>query len=356
MRRLLLLLAVLTCSALPATAQPIRVEAIGFGTVTSASDRDAARRRAVADALLAAALVAGADVAGHTSTSRGIVTSDVAMVRTVGRVLDHRILDETLSGQVWRVRISALVGEGTGPLCPIRTLLVTAYAPQIHVDPHGPPWSGELAGLIAQRMVEGLARHPAVQLSRVTDRAMPRTSRNGEGFDYEVLTRGSVRLAGGGHGFTPVIRLRMAGPSVLELDLELHLTAGDGTTGVQRHVRRVRLPGASPLGGLAVLVQPGREALAAALTEGADRALAALLDAKGCEPVTARLTSAGEVQVGRANGLTPGSLAFTADGGSTQMLEIVHLTARSARLRPLDPTVPATALAGRPVRFIETGR
>ena len=55
MRRLLLLLAVLTCSALPATAQPIRVEAIGFGTVTSASDRDAARRRAVADALLAAA-------------------------------------------------------------------------------------------------------------------------------------------------------------------------------------------------------------------------------------------------------------------------------------------------------------
>ncbi|MCE6961942.1 flagellar assembly protein T N-terminal domain-containing protein [Cereibacter sphaeroides] len=359
MRWLALLLAL--ALGAPATAeQPIRVEAVGFGTLTSTADRDAARRRAVADALLAAALAGGAEVSGHSATNRGIVTSDVAVVRTVGRILEHQILAEDLSGSVWRVRISAVVGEGTGPLCPIRTLIVTAYAPEVQVDPHAPEWSGELAGTIARRLVEGLARHPAVSLARVTDRDMPRRSRAGDAFDYQVLTQGTLRLPGNGHGFTPVIRLRrIAGPK-LELDLELRLAASDGTVAVQRFVRRIRLPAPSLLGGLAVLAQPQREAMAAALLDGADRALAALLDREGCEPVSARLATAGgllEVPVGRANGLTPGSLAFTADTlGSTRILEVAELRSASARLRPLDPTVGIAQLAGRRVQFVETGR
>lgn len=113
--------------------------------VAGPGDRDAARRRAVSDALLAAALAAGADVSGHTAVNRGIVTSDVAIVRSVGRILRHRILSETLSGATWRVRIEALVGEGPGPLCPVRTLIVTAYPATLAVDPHAPAWSGELA-------------------------------------------------------------------------------------------------------------------------------------------------------------------------------------------------------------------
>lgn len=360
MRRLVLILALLLVPAAALADRPaIRVEAVGFGTVTGAGDRDAARRRAVADALLAAALAGGADVSGRTATNRGIVTSDVAIVRTVGRILSHRILSESFSGQVWRVRIEALVGDGPGPLCPIRTLVVTAYAPRVEVDPHAPEWSGELADTIARRLVQRLARHPAVSLAGVTDRPVPRTSRRGEAFDYDVLTRGSVRLPGNGHGFVPTIRLtRTAGPK-LELELELKLVGADGTSSLQHFIRRVPLPRPSLAGGLSVLVQPQREALAAALLDGSDRALDALFDRAGCEPVSARLSSAGgllEVPVGRANGLTQGSLAFTADGGSTQILEVVELRGSSARLRPLDPTLGPSHFAGRRVQFVETGR
>ncbi|MGP3697155.1 flagellar assembly protein T N-terminal domain-containing protein [Rhodobacter sp. NSM] len=361
MRRFLLILALLLAPASAmAEGTAIRVEAVGYGTATGPGDRDAARRRAVADALLAAALAGGADVSGHTATSLGVVTSDVAIVRTVGRIIEHRILSEDFSGQVWRVRIEALVGEGPGALCPVRTLVVTAYAPRVEVDPHAPAWSGELAATIAKRLVQRLARHPAVSLAGVTDRPLPRASRTGEAFDYEVLTRGSVRLPGNGHGFAPVIRLtRTAGPR-LDLELELRLVSGDGTSALQHYIRRVPLPRPSVLGNLSVLAQPQREALAAALLEGADRALDALFDRAGCEPVSARLTPVRggllEVPVGRANGLTQGSLAFTADTGSTQILEVVELRNGSARLRPLDPTLAAPHFAGRRVQFVETGR
>ncbi|EGJ21485.1 hypothetical protein RSWS8N_05365 [Cereibacter sphaeroides WS8N] len=360
MKRLLLLLTLLLAPlAASADSPAVRVEAEGFAMVAGPGDRDAARRRAVSDALLAAALAAGADVSGHTAVNRGIVTSDVAIVRSVGRILRHRILSETLSGATWRVRIEALVGEGPGPLCPVRTLIVTAYPATLAVDPHAPAWSGELARTIAERLVERLALHPAASLSRVAERRPTRLGRGGEAFDYQSLTQGSVRLPANGHGFLPTIRLRrVAGPR-LELALELKLVAADGTASVQQFVRRVPLPRPSLLGDLSVLVQPQREALASALLDGSDRALDALFDRAGCEPASARLVAAGgllEVPVGQANGLTPGSLAFTADGGSTEILEIVALRSGSARLRPLDPTRPPAAFAGRRVQFVETGR
>ena len=48
------------------------------------------------------------------------------------------------------------------------------------------------------------------------------------------------------------------------------------------------------------------------------------------------------------------TIAFTADLDTTStLLEIVELSANRAVLRPLDPGLSPTALAGRPVRFIE---
>ena len=74
--------------------------------------------------------------------------------------------------------------------------------------------------------------------------------------------------------------------------------------------------------------------------------------------MVARLALSGgviTVPVGRANGLTAGSIAFTADAdASTQLLEVVDLSNRSARLRPLDPTLSPRSFAGRPVRFVQT--
>jgi hypothetical protein len=121
----------------------------------------------------------------------------------------------------------------------------------------------------------------------------------------------------------------------------------------------VKLPGVSPFGRAAAAFAPDRRQLAAQLTAGVEAEMDALLDIETCKPVTAHLAvSSGKVTagVGRNQGLTRGSIAFTADADhSTEMLEVVELGADRVVLRPLDPGRPAQAFAGRPVRFVETG-
>lgn len=358
------LLVALLLAAWPAAAvEGLRVQATGFAIQSGAEDAASAKRRAVADALLQAALSGGAAVTGHTAVDRSVVTADLLIVRPVGRVLQHSVLALDRNGDTWTATVDALVGLGPVGVCDDRrNLVVTVYAPVISVAPEAPAWTGPLAVEVTKALVRRLEAHPATELVRVTDRAMPRGDKGREATDYVALTRGSVRMKEGDHAFMPVIEIDVGGRGQrpeLAMDLTMVLIGGNGEE-VRQSVRRsVTLPGVSPLGRLALAVEPDRRQLAARLTEGLEEEMDALLDVETCKPAMANLKVSGgtiSAPVGRRQGLSRGSIAFTADRDhSTEMLEVVELGAERVVLRPLDPNRPARDFTGRPVRFLEAG-
>jgi|GEM_PF-1138122 len=362
LRALLVALLMLAAPSLRA-AEGVVVQATGFAIQSGADDAASAKRRAVADALLQAALSGGASVQGHTVMDKSVITADLLIVRPVGRVMQHRVLSLTQTGGTWTATIEAVVGQGVSGECTRRrNLLVNVYAPVIRVKPDAPAWAEPLAVEVTKTMVRRLEAHPATKLVRVTDRAFPRTSKADEAFDYEVLTRGSVRMDEGEVGFIPVVIMDVGGTGVrpdLVMDVEMVLIAADGKESRQTLRRSVKLSGFSPLGRMVAGLEPDRRQLAAQLTQDIEGAFDQLLDIETCKPVVANLAVAGGkiiAPVGRNHGLTRGSIAFTADAdSSTEMLEIVEVGAKQAVLRPLDPGRGAKAFAGRPVRFVETG-
>lgn len=351
------LAALMPAAAVAQSAPRGWIEVTGSAQVAGPADRDAARRRALADALLAAALAGGADVRGHSVMSNTRMTSDLLVVRPVGRVLAHRIVAESLDAGLWRVRIHAQVGAPASGACPDRRrLFVTAYPPRVAVPPQAPAWAEAVAATLALHLVETAARHPGVADLARAER-LPSGDPARDRADYRVLTRGTVRTPAGGHGLH--LELEIA-PVDGQLALTLHLRL-DGPAGeriAETHRAAVRLPGPSLLGRAAALAQPDREALARALTAGALPALDALFARAACQPVQARLALAGgrlRVAAGRAHGLSRTSLAFTAETDRTlEMFELVSLEDRSATLAPLDPTRPLAAFDGRAVRFLDT--
>lgn len=362
MRWLLVALALL-CAAPLHAAEGMWIEAQGFAIQSGAEDAASAKRRAVADALLMAALSGGANVQGHTAMDKSVITADMLIVRPVGRVLEHRVVSMQKNGDTWNVVLQAFVGLGPQGDCQSRrNLIVTAYAPQIRVSPNAPAWTEPLAQEVANELIEQLDRHRATELVRVTHRGIPTQSTTREALDYETITRGSVRMTEGEHGFIPIIDIDVGGMGAspeLTLDLEMVLIGAAGEETRQHVTRTVHLPGVSPLGQLARLAQPNRRQMAAKLTQGLNDEMTALLNVETCKPVLAHLDVAGgriTAPVGRRQGLTRGAIAFTADADySTEMLEVVSLSANSVTLKPLDPDSASRSFAGRPVRFMESG-
>ena len=337
------------------------IEVAGHAAISGQSDQDSARRRALADAIFNAALAGGVDVRGHTAVHNSVVTSDLAIVRVLGRVLDHQIIAQSQANGLWTVTIRARVGMGGDPYCQSpRRLMVSAYAPVIEVSPHAPAWAGELAQQVAADLILQLDRHPSTDIVRITDRTLPAASLRSEALDYTTITQGSVRLQPGEMGFVPVLRLgstgNLAGPGVV-LEAELQLHSPDG--GVYRQVfsREASLGKPRLAGRLGELTRRDRQAMAKALTSGLKETFTRLLDTKACSPLTATLAANGKtlhVPIGRNHGLSRAALAFTSDRDhSTELLEVVDLGATSATLRPLDPGVPVSSLSGRPVRFVD---
>lgn len=362
--RLIVLLAIIAAAFIGKgnAATSAWVEVTGHAAIAGEADRDSARRRALADALFNAALAGGADVRGHTAISSAVVTSDLTIVRAMGRVLEHKIVAQTETGGLWAVSIRARVGLGGDPFCasPHR-LVVSAYAPRIEVAPQAPAWTAALAQSIATELTEQLARHPATEIFRITDQQIPKGQLGSEAMDYSALTKGSIRLQPGELGFT--VHLRLApmrdarGPGVaLDADMQLH--SANGEVSRQTFQREATLSKPAILGRLAELTQRDRITMTKALTKGLKDSFTRLLDAKACDPITARLAAAEKgslsVPIGRRHGLSRATIAFTADRDSTTtLLEIVELSADRAILRPLDPGLSTAALAGRPVRFVE---
>lgn len=324
-----------------AVARTTWVEVTGRAAQAGAQDADAARRRAMADALLQAALAGGTEVTGHSAQSLGRITADLVIVRPVGRVLEHRVLDERFDGTFWQVRIAARVGPAAEGACAARPLRVAMTAPEIRVSTRAPAWTEALAQDIARRLRDGLAQQPGVQM--LDGSAAPRPG------DHRLTARIEIATAARGR----------VGKS-LTLALDLALTDGQGRGLRDRVQGAVALPGVSPLGRAGVLLAPGRDRMAPDLTRDMDPALARIVRQVHCAPVSIVLSVAGGriiAPVGRQNGLSRGAIAFTTDRDTTtEMLEIVELGPDRAVLRPLDPQRPATAFGGRPVQFLETGR
>lgn len=337
------------------------VEVTGHAAISGPADRDSARRRALADALFQAALIGGAEVRGHTAVSQSVVTADLTIVRAIGRVLDHRLLAQSERQGLWQVTIAARVGLGGDPFCPApRRLPITIYAPEIAVSPEAPAWAEQFARGLSADLIDQVDRHPATDLVRITDRSIP-TSAQSEGFDYTILTQGSVRLHPGEIGFAPALRLSTARGALgeqLVLEAELRLYDADGRLLRQGFQNRALLALPRALGRLSDISRRDRQAVSQALTKGLDQLLRGALDLLACDPVTATLhATEGNrliVPVGRRHGLSRAALAFTTDRDrSTTLLEIVALDGSRAELRPLDPNITPAMLHGRPVRFLE---
>ena len=342
----------------PAFANTARwVEVMGSASVSGPQDRDAGRRRALADALLAAALAGGALVKGHSVLSMTRMTSDLLVVRPLGRVLAHHVLSEQFDGRLWRLKIRAQVGQPSGGQCSERRrMVVTLYPPRIRVSPNAPAWADALAGELGQRLGDLAQDHPAVAGLARAER-LPNDDPSRDRVDYRVLTSGNMRVAAGGHGLQCDITIEPAG-RFLHFTLRLRLDGPAGERMEKVHEASVRLPGPSLLGSAAVLLNPDRQQLAATLVSGARPALASLLQDAGCKPVLARMDLVKQklvLPVGRLHGVGRTHLAFTVDqDASTEMLEIVSLSERSTVVAPLDPARPLVAFAGRPVRFLDT--
>ncbi len=343
----------------PAADAASWVEVTGSALIHNAADTDAARRRALADALLSAAFAGGAAVQGHSAMSLSRMTSDMLIVRPVGRVLGFRMLSQQQSGGYWHVRIRAQVGlPARGQCTDRRAIVLTVTPPEIRVSPQAPAWAEALAGQVAAELIDRAKQRPEVaELHLVHGRPGPDPARDAT--DWRSLTRGSARVPPGGHGLD--IRLHIAPEGHrLQLRLGLRLVGPAQEQLTTEHSAAIRMPGPSPLGRAAPLVQQDRERLAASLATGAVPALETLLQQAGCEPVRAVITQdAGHLTVaaGRVHGLSRGSLAFTIDRDhSVEMLEITDLSERSARLLPLDATRPVEGFAGRMVRFVDTGQ
>lgn len=366
MRRLFYLmisLAVLVSSAAYAKKQDQRwIEVTGHAAVYSAADSDSARRRALADALFNAALTGGADVRGHSAVSQAVVTSDLTIVRAMGRVFDHRIVGQNSSGGMISVTIHALVGVGNDPYCPSpHRLVVSAYAPVLRVSPGAPAWAEPLAAEIASELVAELDRHPATSIVRITNRALPTGNRN-EAFDYVALTTGSVRLGEGEMGFVPVLRISDTtglGGNGLSLEAELNLHEVDGT--VHRQIFRREVSSLKPalLGRAGELTKRDRKGMAKALTKDLKSTFAELLSNLSCQPLVAKIRlrdGKAVVPLGTRNGLSRAAVAFSVDRGTTsQLFEIVSIGASETVLRPLDPMIKSSDVSGWRVRFMEAG-
>lgn len=343
-------------------APPVRADKAGWIEVTGSApvggdaDLASARRKAVADAILAAALAGGSEVRGHSVLKDTRLTSDILVVRPVGRVLEHRIVGESRNGPVLQVRLLARVGVAQPGECPDRRrLMLTAWAPAIRVSANAPAWAETLGRTLAADLIGTAERHPAVgELVRATNRSGRKAA--GDGFDYVALTRGANRVAAGGHELALDLSIG-ARDGGLALELRMALRSPTGETITDDHRATVRLPGPSLLGRAAVLLEDDRQRLADRLARGAAPALGTMLERAGCQGAFARLAIAKgriEVPVGRDHGLTRTSLAFTTDRDHTvTMLEVAALSARHAVLRPLDPGQGLGGLAGRPVRFVD---
>lgn len=341
----------------PATPGLHVVEATGHAD--PAAGRDSAARRALADALHDAALAAGAEVRGFSVMDRSVITADLTAVRPLGRIVDWTILSDGMAGTLWQTRIRATVAEpGAGACRDGQRIVLTAYPMDLQTDAGVPAWAATAAAGVEGDLAAAAAAHPAVALLRRAPGPLPGPAgRGGDAMDFALLTGRAERIAPGTWGLVPALRLTRADrTATLTLDLALIDSAGGRI--LRQAERQIDLPAPTGLHAVDALTAPARPAQEAALTADLDTLLTDALSALACLPPRAVMVWEGgvlRVPLGTDQGLTAGSIGLaTAPTGGPVLLAIDRIGARSADLRPLDPTDPAR-LAGVAVSFLVTG-
>lgn len=340
------------------------VIASGFAEIQAGEDASSARRRALADALMSAALSGEAQVTGFTAASMGAITGDFTMSHTRYRVAGHEVVEEIRSGGTWRITIKAKVAPPSEALCQSsQHFPVTAYAPEIIVDPFAPAWATAVVPDLNLRLVEQMEAHPAVTLVRALDRSRSVSNASGvsDEFSYAALTSGKIRTAASDWAFEPRIRISgisKNGRKKLQLNYEARLFKGaeNRPSIVHKFTSVVGLPkrGVRDITGL---LRKDRARLMADVGKGSEDFVKSMLDHLACQPLTAGIRVQGKqliVSAGSRHGLKPGMLAYTTDktrGSSVLMLG--QIGASKTVLVPLDTQVPIGSFMGRRVEFLE---
>ncbi|MEM1100959.1 MAG: flagellar assembly protein T N-terminal domain-containing protein [Pseudomonadota bacterium] len=338
--------------AVPACAsEGFWVETEGLAAIHSSADQDSARRRALGEALVSAALAGGASLDGHTVMHNARVLSDVAILRPLGRVLRYDLVSAEQTGRHWRVQVRALVGPRQSTVCVTRRrFTVDILPPEIFVPPQAQAWTAPIAQEVANRTLDVLRDHPALDVQSF---AAPQRPRVDAALDYRSLFEGILPARGQGNQ-TVNIRVAIDGRGArTTLLLALRLTGPDGRATERRFTRSAR----ASSDGLTALVSHARRPRAeAALLRSLSQEVRGFLDELSCRPAEARLKLSGahlSVDLGHVHGLRRSTIAFLDDPRNTfGLLEIVSVDARRAVLRPLDPTQSAASLAGRRVQFL----
>lgn len=366
-----LVIAVWACTlVLPAHAELRRVQATGQA-VESGLGADVTRRRALQEALIEAALSAGVDVNGFAASASSILTADQLVVRPSSRILGYSILSEGKSGDYYRVKIEAFVGEPEDiDPCQMRPpLTATAYRPNLSIDPMAPVWMEDFGSDVAEAVQDALVRSRNGKLTRSKDvgpQSAPQT-RVAQDMDYASLTQGRTK---------PVAVQPVTGRSIAS-DLSLDLVGGDhaGRTVLMtlsirlldakaqsdmsrmRIERKVHLGTGLPIRSLNQFLRKDRQKLTAGLMKGVAAEFDAFLGALRCEPLMATLAYAGgklTVPLGSQDGLTRNMLAYTDRGDQPFLLfRISELAPNRAVLTTIDPMVDPKRLDGVPTRFMD---
>ncbi len=105
--RIVLVLLLLLPGAL---VQAITVEAEGRALIVN-QDLDSARRQALANASQQAIMQAGAHISSTQTINQGVLSVDNLRIRSQGNLTDVRVLDERVQGQLFIIRIRALVNQ-----------------------------------------------------------------------------------------------------------------------------------------------------------------------------------------------------------------------------------------------------
>ncbi|MEY3961402.1 MAG: hypothetical protein RIR14_2056 [Pseudomonadota bacterium] len=356
--------------ALPAVAELRRVQGTGQA-VESGLGAEVTRRRALQEALIEAALSAGVDVNGFAASASSILTADQLVVRPSSRILGYSILSEGKSGDYYRVKVEAFVGEPADidPCSQRPPIAATAYLPRLSTKPTAPVWMESFGPDVAKAVQDTFLKARNGKLARSTAVGHQRTqvARVAQDMDYASLTQGRAAPAAGNAVQGLVISSDLvldlvggdhAGQSLL-MTLELHLS--DATSQVEKsHLRierKVHLGTGLPIRSLNQFLRKDRQKLTTKLLEGVAAEFDAFLGAMRCQPLVAHLAYAGGkliVPLGAQDGLTRNMLAYTDRGDQPFLLfRISELSSNRAVLTTIDPMVDPKSLDGVPARFMD---
>lgn len=368
--RSILLILGLACAAVPASADLRRVQATGQA-VESGLGADVTRRRALHEALIEAALSAGVDVNGFAASASSILTADQLVVRPSSRILGYSILSEGKSGDYYRVKVEAFVGEpvDVDPCSKRPPVTATAFRPRLSLDPTAPVWIEGFAADFADAVQDALlqSRNGKLTRSKAVGPQVAQVARVAQDMDYASLTQGRTQT---------VAATKVSG-LVIASDLSLDLVGGDhaGQTLLMtltirmfdaasqadksrvRIERKVHLGTGLPIRSLNQVLRKDRQKLTAGLLDGVAAEFDAVLGAMRCEPLVATLDYVGGkliVPLGAQDGLTKNMLAYTDRGDQPFLLfRITELAANRAVLTTIDPMVDPKGLQGVPARFMD---